>query len=180
MLIIAAAAIAGLFGIVVGAIIVMVAFNMKVKYDERKAVKNQELENIVKEIQTLNLLNMKINEILQKRALFNFDYVSFDSFDDCYITIDDFVYLQSFTSQNNYYLPTYLIEEFFKNISHRRVTLSPEETVSLGGYTYKGGRKIVETFSEDLLDIIEERKIRMKTLTSQPISYFNKKENYYR
>lgn len=172
MLIIASTAIAGLFGIIVGAIIVMFAFNLRIKYDERKEIKKQELENIVKEIETLNLLNMKINEILQKRALFNFDYVSFDSFDDCYITIDDFVYLQSFTSQNNYYLPAYLIEEFFKNISHRRVTLSPEETVSLGGYTYKGGRKIMETFSEDLIDIMEERKIQMKNLTNQPISYF--------
>ena len=42
------------------------------------------------------------------------EYVSFDAFDDCYITIDDFAYLQSFAAQNNFYLPNYFLEEIFQ------------------------------------------------------------------
>ncbi|MHC5249854.1 hypothetical protein [Enterococcus sp. HY326] len=166
------AAIAGFFGILVGAILVIFAFNLRIKYDEGKERRSRELEYTVKEIETLNLLNQKVNEILQKRNLFRSDYVSFDSFDDNYITIDDFVFLQTFTSQNNFYLPTYLVEEFFKNNSHRRVILSPEETVRLGGYTYKGGRALMETFSDDLVRIMEEKKIYLKQLSNQPLSYF--------
>lgn len=172
MVTIIAAASAGLVGVLVGAVIVIAAVNVRVKYDEGRANRNKELDFTVKEIETLNLLNQKVNEILQKRNLFRSDYVSFDAFDDNYITIDDFVYLQTFTSQNNFYLPTYLIEEFFKNTSHRRVILSPEETVRLGGYTYKGGRVIMENFSDDLVRIMEEKKIYLKQLSNQPLSYF--------
>ncbi|MDH6364804.1 hypothetical protein M2139_001751 [Enterococcus sp. PF1-24] len=166
--------IAGLIGVIIGGIIVVVAFNLKTKYEEKKQLRNQELMFTVKEIETLNLLNAKINDILQKGLLLKPEYVSFDAFDDCYVPIDDFVYLKSFASQNNFYLPTYLIEEFFKNISHRRVILSPDETVRLGGYTYTGGRIILETFSDELVSIMEEKKRHMKALTNQPLSYFLK------
>lgn len=172
MLVVIAAATAGFAGIVVGAVIVLIAINLKVKYDDKKEKRNRELDYTVKEIEALNRVNMKVNEILEKRLLLKSEYVSFDTFDDCYIPIDDFVYLQSYTSQNNYYLPSYLVEEFFKNISSLRVILSPEETVRLGGYTYKGGRAILEKFSEDIVQIMEEKKIYIKTLTNQPLSFF--------
>lgn len=172
MTMVIAAALAGFFGIIVGAVIVMVAFNLRIKYDEKKEFRNRELDFAVKEIETLNLLNIKVNEILEKRLLLKSEYVSFDTFDDCYVPIDDFVYLQSYTAQNNYYLPTYLVEEFFKKISGRRVILSPEETARLGGYTYKGGRAVLETFSDDLVRIMEERKAFIKNLSGQPLSYF--------
>ena len=168
-------AIAGLVGVLVGAGIVSLAFYLQLRYQERKELRRRSLENKVREIEVLNELNKKINEILQKRNILLEKYVSFDAFDDCYITIDDFVYLQTFTSQNNFYLPNYVLEQFFKKIAHRKVVLSPDETVKIGGYTYKGGRVILESFSEELVEMINEKKIQIKQLTNDPVDYFSGK-----
>ena len=72
--------------------------------------------------------------------------------DDCFISIDDFIYLESFSAQNNFYLPTYLIEEFFKKIAHRKV--------------------ILENFSDEILAIIEDKKRKMQRLSNEPLHYF--------
>ena len=162
----------GLIGVLIGAGITWIAVFFVFKYIDLRHKRERELEHQVKEIETINLLNKKINEILSKRNVLMQDYVSFNSFDDCYITIDDFIYLNSFTAQNNFYLPNYLIEEFFKNISHRKVILSPEETVKIGGYTYKGGRIVMETFSEQLIEILDEKRQKLSRSTKQPLSYF--------
>ncbi|MGM0123527.1 hypothetical protein IGI37_000899 [Enterococcus sp. AZ194] len=164
-------ALAGLVGVLVGAGIVSFAFYLQLRYQEKKELRRRNLENRVREIEVLNELNKKVNEILQKRNVLLEKYVSFDAFDDCYITIDDFVYLQTYTSQNNFYLPNYILEQFFKNISHRKVVLSPEETVKIGGYTYKGGRVILENFSEELIEMIEEKKIQIKQLTNDAVNF---------
>ncbi|EOL48772.1 hypothetical protein RV11_GL003267 [Enterococcus phoeniculicola] len=168
-------ALAGLIGVLVGAGIVSLAFYLQLRYQEKKELRRRSLENKVREIEVLNELNKKVNEILQKRNVLLEKYVSFDAFDDCYITIDDFVYLQTFTSQNNFYLPNYILEQFFKNIAHRKVVLSPDETVKIGGYTYKGGRVILENFSEELIEMINEKKIQMKQLTNDPVEFFSGK-----
>lgn len=168
-------ALIGLLGVLVGAIIVGVAVVIIFKYFERKDNRTRDLEQQVKEIETLNLLNKKINEVLGKRNVLMEDYVRFSAFDDCYITIDDYIYLHSFAAQNNFYLPNYLIEEFFKNISQRKVILSPEETVRMGGYTYKGGRAVMESFSENLLEIINEKKSQLSKMTKKPLHYFDVK-----
>lgn len=76
--------------------------------------------------------------------------------DDCFISIDDFIYLESFSAQNNFYLPTYLIEEFSK-IAHRKVILTASEVAEMGGHTHKGGRVILENFSDEILAIIEDK-----------------------
>ncbi len=103
------------------------------------------------------------------------EYVSFDAFDDCYITIDDFAYLQSFSAQNNFYLPNYILERVVQKYRyHRKVILSPEETVKIGGYTYKGGRVILEIFTDNLNEIIIEKKAQLKNVTRQPIGFFSK------
>lgn len=162
----------GFFGVIVGALVVLIAFSLRMGYDDRKDQKRRNLEHKVKEIETLNELNKKINEILQKRTLFMDEYVSFDAFDDCYITIDDYAYLQSFAAQNNFYLPNYLLEEFFKNISQRKVLLTPEETVKMGGYAYKGGRVLIERFADDINELINERKVQMQKLSEEPMSLF--------
>lgn len=166
--------IAGITGVLIGAVIVSVGVALRVTYEERKAIRYRELENFVKEIETLNLLNKKINEILQKREIYMDKSVNFMSMDDCYISIDDFIYLESFSSQNNFYLPTYLIEEFFKKIAHRKVILTPDEVFSMGGSTYKGGRVILENFSDELLTIIEDKKRQMKRLSHKPLYYFQR------
>lgn len=168
-------ALAGLIGVLVGAGIVSLAFYLQLRYQEKKELRRRSLENKVREIEVLNELNKKVNEILQKRNVLLEKYVSFDAFDDCYITIDDFVYLQTFTSQNNFYLPNYILEQFFKNIAHRKVVLSPDETVKIGGYTYKGGRVVLENFSEELIEMINEKKIQMKQLTNDPVEFFSGK-----
>ncbi|WP_161842954.1 hypothetical protein [Candidatus Enterococcus huntleyi] len=168
-------ALAGLVGVIVGAAIVSIAFYLQLRYQEKKELRRRNLENRVREIEVLNELNKKVNEILQKRNVLLEKYVSFDAFDDCYITIDDFVYLQTYTSQNNFYLPNYILEQFFKNISHRKVVLSPEETVKIGGYTYKGGRVILENFSEELIEMITEKKIQIKQLTNDQVDFFSAK-----
>ncbi|GCF92264.1 hypothetical protein NRIC_01550 [Enterococcus florum] len=165
----------GLLGVIVGAVIVGITVFIIFKFMQRTEFKRRELEHKVKEIETLNLLNKKINEILGKRTVLSEEYVSFNSFDDCYITIDDYIYLQSFTAQNNFYLPTFLIEEFFKNISHRKVILSPEETATMGGYAYKGGRLVMESFSDQLMEIVREKKMQLSKLTKQPLRYFDAK-----
>lgn len=167
----------GIIGVIIGAVIVSISVSYHARYYEKKAIRFRELENYVKEIETLNLLNKKINEILQKREIYLDKSVNFMSVDDCYISIDDFIYLESFSAQNNFYLPTYLVEEFFKKISHRKVILTPDEVTAIGGSTYKGGRVILENFSEELMDIIEDKKKQMKRLTNKPIYYY-KRETY--
>lgn len=164
----------GMAGVIVGAIIATVGVALRVSYEEKKSVHYRELENYVKEIETLNLLNKRVNEILQKREIYVDKSVNFMSIDDCYISIDDFIYLESFSAQNNFYLPTYLVEEFFKKIAHRKVILTPEQVISMGGSTYKGGRVILESFSEELLSIIEDKKRQMQRLSHQPLYYFSK------
>ncbi|MGH1895577.1 hypothetical protein [Enterococcus entomosocium] len=169
-----AVAIAGLIGVLVGALLVTIIFNLRIRYEEQKEKQRRLLEHKVKEIETLVLLNQKISEILQKRVMLMDEYVSFDAFDDCYITIDDFAYLQSFAAQNSFYLPNFFLEEFFKKIGTRRVILSPEETVKIGGYTYKGGRIIMENILDQLVEMVNERKNQMKNMTSEPLTYFSK------
>jgi len=91
----------GLLGVLVGAAIVTFTFNLRIRYDEQKEKYRREMEHKVKEIETLVLLNKKIIEILEKRIVMMDKYVSFDAFDDCYITVDDYIYLQSFAAQNS-------------------------------------------------------------------------------
>lgn len=164
--------IAGIAGVIVGALVVTITAALGASYKERKAQRYRELEHMVKEIETLNLLNKKINEILQKRDIYLDKSVHFISVDDCYISIDDFIYLESFSAQNNFYLPTYLIEEFFKKIAHRKVILTPVEVSEMGGNTYKGGRVILEGFSDEIMDIIENKKRKLKRLKNEPLYYF--------
>lgn len=153
-----------IISMLIGAGIVIVITNINTARQNRKELKRAKVEEKMKEIDSLILLNNKINEIMQKRNV-NIDrYTSFDTFDDCYIDIDDYVYLQSFAAQNHFYLPAYIVEEFFKNIAHRKVVLDAETTMELGGYTYKGGRIVLETFSEELLHCAEDRKIELKQL----------------
>ncbi|MBL1230868.1 hypothetical protein IW492_16705 [Enterococcus sp. BWB1-3] len=165
----------GMSGVFVGAIITIVSIGLRASFEERKEYRRRDLEHFVKEIESLNLLNKKINEILQKRDIYIDKTVHFLSVDDCYISIDDFIYLESFSAQNNFYLPTYLIDVFFQKIIHRKVIITPDEVASIGGNTYKGGRVILENFSEELLSIIEDKKRQMKRLTNQPIYYFSRK-----
>ncbi|MGX7173760.1 hypothetical protein [Enterococcus ratti] len=166
--------IVGFIGVLLGAILVYVGMAVQMRYLENKEQRRRELELKVKEIETLNQLNKKINEILQKRATLLEEYVSFDAFDDCYITIDDFAYLQSFSAQNNFYLPNYILEELFKNIAHRKIVLSPDETMKIGGYAYKGGRVILENFADHLTEMINEKKAQLKNAAQQPIGFFSK------
>lgn len=163
----------GLVGVIVGALIVAIGFFVWTRYEATQAQKNRVLEHKVKEIETLVLLNKKINEILEKRILMMDKYVSFDAFDDCYITVDDYIYLQSFAAQNSFYLPNYFLEEFFKKIATRKVVLSPEETLKVGGYTFKGGRVIIEEFSDQITEMIYERKVAIKKMTKEPLTYFS-------
>lgn len=164
----------GMIGVIIGALIVGVAFYFRIRYEEGKSQKNRILEHKVKEIETLVILNKKINEILEKRIIMMDKYVSFDAFDDCYITVDDYIYLQSFAAQNSFYLPNYFLEEFFKKIATRKVVLSPEETMEVGGYTFKGGRVIIEEFSDKITEMIYERKVEIKKMTKEPLTYFSK------
>ena len=154
--------ITGLIGVLTGAVVVYIGMILQMRHLENKEQRRRELELKVKEIETLNQLNKKINEILQKRTTLMEEYVSFDAFDDCYIT------------QNSFYLPNYILDELFKNISHRKVILSPDETMKIGGYAYKGGRVILENFTDSLTEMINEKKAQLKTMTRQPIGFFSK------
>jgi hypothetical protein len=154
------------------------AFYISRKYEHNYLLKNRALEHKVKEIDTLILLNKKISELLQKRSLLMPDFVSFDVFDDVHISFDDYAYLESFAAQNNFYLPAYIMEVFFENIAHRRVVLSPEETVQIGGYTFRDGRIELDKLSDELLNMIEEKKREIKKVTDEPI-FLLKSNRYY-
>ena len=140
--------IAGMVGVIVGALIVTASAALHSSYKERKEVRYRELELYI------------------DRSI---EYLSMD---DCFISIDDFIYLESFSAQNNFYLPTYLIEEFFKKIAHRKVILTASEVAEMGGHTYKGGRVILENFSDEILAIIEDKKRKMQRLSNEPLHYF--------
>ncbi|MGX7058686.1 hypothetical protein [Vagococcus humatus] len=132
--------------------------------------RTEQIKEKMKEIDTLILLNKKIHEILAKRdGTVELDtylekYQSFVNFDDVQITIDDYIYLQSFCAQNHYYLPNYLVDEFFKEISHRKIVLDPQDIRRLGAYTYQGGRLVLENFSDELQKCIEDQKIELNQL----------------
>ena len=89
----------GLIGVLIGAGLTGIAVLLVFKYLDLRRKRERELEHQVKEIETINMLNKKINESLSKRNVLMQEYVTFNSFDDCYITIDDFIYLNSFTAQ---------------------------------------------------------------------------------
>lgn len=166
-------AVAALVGVLIGALVVTIAFNLRIRFDQRKEHRRRLLEHKVREIETLLLLNKKVQEILQKRSATLDAYISFDAFDDAYITIDDYVYLQSFVSQNNFYLPNFIVEEFFTKIGQRKVILTPEETVNIGGYAYKGGRVLLEHFSDSLVELINERKNQLKQYSQEELTYLS-------
>lgn len=164
----------GMSGVVTGALLVVLGFLIQMNYLERKEKKQRLLEHKVREIETLLALNKKVIEILEKRMVMMDKYLSFDAFDDCYITVDDYIYLQSFAAHNSFYLPNYFLDEFFKQISTRKVVLSPAETVSLGGYTFKGGRVLMEHLSDKITEMIYERKTQLSHLTNKPLTLFKK------
>lgn len=157
----------GLAGVIIGAVISLLGVNSYIHYLKRKERRLEDLDLKMKEIDALMLLNKKINEILLKRTTDIEYYQSFDSFDDCYISLDDYIYLQTFCAMNHYYLPNYLVEEFFKDIAHRQVVMSPDETVRLGAYTYKGGKLVLENFSEELTRCIEDAKVELKQIRNR-------------
>lgn len=157
----------GLLGVILGGVLVSIAVNNQRKWLEKQEIKKEDMKRLTEEIDVLLLLNHKINEILMKRNIMMPEYVSFDAFDDCMITVDDYVYLQSFTAQNHFLLPNYVVEQFFKNIAVRQVILSPEETTEIGGYCYSGGRLLLEQFSDEIISIIEDRKIQLKKIKNQ-------------
>ena len=53
--------------------------------------------------------------------------------------------------------------------------LSPTETVSLGGYTFKGGRVLMEQLSDKMTEMIYERKNQLTRLTNEPLLLFKYK-----
>lgn len=164
----------GMSGVFTGALIVILAFYLLLKYQDQKEKKRRVIEQKTKEIETLIHLNQKMVEILEKRVLLMDKYVSFDAFDDCYITVDDYIYLQSFAAHNSFYLPNRFLEEFFNQISTRKVVLSPEETLAIGGYTFKGGRVIIEQLSDKITEMIYERKVQLKKVTDEPLTLFSR------
>ncbi|MGI6155787.1 MAG: hypothetical protein ACOYEB_07555 [Enterococcus lemanii] len=164
----------GMSGVFTGALIVILAFYLLLKYQDQKEKKRRVIEQKAKEIETLIHLNQKMVEILEKRVLLMDKYVSFDAFDDCYITVDDYIYLQSFAAHNSFYLPNRFLEEFFNQISTRKVVLSPEETLAIGGYTFKGGRVIIEQLSDKITEMIYERKVQLKKVTNEPLTLFSR------
>ncbi len=165
---------AGFIGVLLGALIAIIGmrftFNTMMKEFDRREIMKEKM----REIDALNLLNHKIQEILQKRdvLLKNAirdvpDYQILSDLDNVMITIDDFIYLQSFCAQNHYYLPTFMVEEFFSKISHRKVVMDPEQIRKVGAYTYKGGRLVLEEFSDQLMEMINDRKIELRQYTKR-------------
>ncbi|MGX6961363.1 hypothetical protein [Vagococcus xieshaowenii] len=162
-----------LLGVLIGAFIAIIAVKISIRQFLSEIDRREEIKNKMKEIDILVLLNKKINEVLQKRdieikesALLS-DYERAVKFDDVKISIDDFIYIQSFCAQNHYYLPTFLVEEFFKNIAQRKVVLDPKVIRSEGAYVYQSGREIFEKFSDQLNEMIEDRKIELKQITNK-------------
>ncbi len=109
-----AVAIAGLIGVLVGALLVTIIFNLRIRYEEQKEKQRRLLEHKVKEIETLVLLNQKISEILQKRVMLMDEYVSFHAFDDCYITIDDFAISTIFCSAKQFLSTEFFLGRIFQ------------------------------------------------------------------
>ena len=162
-----------LLGVLIGAFIAIIAVKISIKQVISEIDRREEIKHKMQEIDTLVLLNKKINEVLQKReieiresSLLN-NYERAVKFDDVKISIDDFIYIQSFCAQNHYYLPSFLVEEFFKNIAQRKVVLDPNVIRSEGAYIYQSGREIFEQFSDQLNEMIEDRKVELKQLTNK-------------
>jgi hypothetical protein len=154
----------GLFGMLCGGVLMVLLFRAQRALRRKELAKEKELLHKRGEVQVYLLLNKKINEILMKREINVNDYIQLDAFDDCFISIDDLVYLRSFAAQNFFYLPTYMMEEFFKNIQVRQMVVPDAAIHQMGGYAYKGGRVVMESFSERLVNLIEDRRNEISEL----------------
>ncbi|MDR2834181.1 MAG: hypothetical protein LBV67_10745 [Streptococcaceae bacterium] len=170
------AGISAFIGVIVGSFITFLVFLFSRNYEKNVRLRTRELEHKVKEIDTIHLLNSKVNEILHRHSVLLPDISSFDVFEDVHISIEDYAYLESFHVINNYYLPSYVLEQFFKDISSRRMVRSSQETLSMGGYTFKQGRAVLENFSEELTNMTNERKAQLKKIAHEPIHILRKDE----
>lgn len=162
-----------LLGVLVGAFIAIIGVKISTNHYLNKMDQRDLIKDKMKEIDVLILLNKKINEILQKRDIeFNqstnlTDYEKIANFDDVTISVEDYVYLQSFCSLNHYYLPTFMVEEFFNNIAHRKIVLDAESFQANGTYVYQGAREVLEQFSDQIIQTMNDRKVELKQLKSK-------------
>ena len=165
-----------LLGVLIGSLITLVGFFLSRRYEHKARLRTRELEHRVKEIDTINFFKSKIGEILHKHSVFLKDLSTYNVFDDVHITIDDYAYLESFVVINNYYLPNYVMEQFFKDITERKMVRTSQETLELGGYTFRRGRAVLENLSEELSQMVDEKKLELRELSNEPIHLLRKNE----
>ena len=58
---------AALVGVMIGALIVIIAFNLRIRYEERRDIRRRMLEHKTKEIETVLLLNQNSTFAHRKR-----------------------------------------------------------------------------------------------------------------
>ena len=60
---------AALLGVMIGALIVIIAFNLRIRYEERRDIRRRMLEHKTKEIETVLLLNQKFKKSYRNERL---------------------------------------------------------------------------------------------------------------
>ena len=138
--------IAMIFGLIIGAWLMVAGIYIYKIYDENRYKKRLTIEKLLREIEVRNTLNQKVIEILNRpitgndKELINYNF------------------LKNYTSMYNLYIPTYFLNTFFKKLSHHLAVFDDEQDLKNGGYIFKESRTIFENFSVEITDDIEAKK----------------------
>lgn len=149
-----------LFGIIVGAWLAIAAFWLHKTYDDNRYKQRLAIEKLLKEIEVRNILNQKINEILN-REVSKSDKGLVNPQKDVKVPFYDYNFLKNYTSMYNLYIPNYFLNTFFKNLSHHLAVFDDAQDLKNGGYVFKDSRPIFESFSVEITEDMEKKKAEL-------------------
>lgn len=149
--------IAMIFGLIIGAWLMVAGIYIYKIYDENRYKKRLTIEKLLREIEVRNTLNQKVIEILN-RPITGSDKELINPQSDVKVPFYDYNFLKNYTSMYNLYIPTYFLNTFFKNLSHHLAVFDDEQDLKNGGYIFKESRTIFENFSVEITDDIEAKK----------------------
>ncbi|WEV60521.1 hypothetical protein OZX68_06275 [Streptococcaceae bacterium ESL0729] len=154
-----------LAGMLLGIVGMGLGFYLYHLYDENRYKKQLAIDKKLKELEVRNILNKKINELLNRPLDTGNDLLIIPQ-KDIKIPFYDYNFLKNFTSMYNLYLPAYFLETFFKDLSHRLATYSDEDDMKNGGYIFKDARIILENFSKEVTHDMKKKQKELEKLAN--------------
>lgn len=165
-----------LIGLILGVFLFVFGMYFYMRYDENRYKKALSIEKLHKEIEVRRNLNTKIIEILN-RPVDEGDWELVDPREDVKIAFADYHFLKNYSSLHSLYIPTYFMDQFFKNLSNHLAVFDDADDLKNGGYIFKDSRRIFEDFSVVITDEVESKKEELSNTKNTYPTLF-KKQNY--